>query len=214
MHSCCHVRQQWTAILQHHEAAAHTNSNVVPWTAMQTELYALHDEVVHLLRQSALLGLWFLVMHEPLQLARAAARWNEAAPTEVRHSLLADQAACCTPCFEKLDVALSHARRRKPTARTRKEACMQDDEPVWNERLLELHESWWRVLTVIVILWGMLLVREAVVQGLSKQFHQTRRFDQLTVRTLLPKVTETVGNLRLQGCSVFRDMLLRSLIRL
>ena len=53
---------------------------------------------------------------------------------------------------------------------------------MWNERLLDLSTHMWRVLTVLVILWGMLLVREAVVQALSRQFHQTRRFDQLTVR--------------------------------
>ena len=51
---------------------------------LQTELYALHDEVVHLLRQSAFLGLWFLVMREPLDLARTAKLWNRAAAEAVR----------------------------------------------------------------------------------------------------------------------------------
>lgn len=59
---------------------------------------------------------------------------------------------------------------------------MQGKKQVWNDRLLDLHIHMWRVLTVLVILWGMLLVREAIVQALSRQFHQTRRFDQLTVR--------------------------------
>ena len=164
---------------------------------LQTEMYALHDEVVHLLRQSALLGLWFLVMREPLQLARDAKLWNKAAaeavcspeqfsehhvppPIECEHHLCCVVASVLLHWRPHRTFPRLEGRKKGSWGQTR--SCMQGKKQVWNDRLLDLHIHMWRVLTVLVILWGMLLVREAIVQALSRQFHQTRRFDQLTVR--------------------------------
>jgi hypothetical protein len=55
---------------------------------------------------------------------------------------------------------------------------MQD----FRDNLLKVHANVWKILVVFVIVTGLALVKEAIVQALFTQFHRMSRFDQLTVR--------------------------------
>jgi hypothetical protein len=59
-------------------------------------------------------------------------------------------------------------------------------EQVWDDRLLEVNQNVWRVLTLLVVWTAMQLIKEVVIGSLSTTFHRKDRFNQLAVRCLPP----------------------------